>query len=111
MDGNPAPVYFDAKGTDYVPHIIGVFKQYEAVGVKDPTIGYYSESAGRQGEWRSNDGYQVRKEFEGRDRRVGLGFGAWPRRGGRSSSSYRLRAQQHAQPGSGYTQRPPRGRV
>ena len=90
---NPPPVYFDPLGTDYVPHVIGVFKQYEAVGVEDPTIGFYSDSDSRQGvianqrfgdgitdivagrrpltdltgllqEWRSNGGDQVRKEYE-----------------------------------------------
>jgi putative aldouronate transport system substrate-binding protein len=90
---NPAPAYFDPVGGDYVPHVIGVFKQYEAVGLQDPTVGFYSESAGRQGvvanqrfgdgindiitgrrpfsdlgglvnEWRTNGGDQVRKEFE-----------------------------------------------
>jgi putative aldouronate transport system substrate-binding protein len=89
---NPAPAYFDPVGGDYVPHIISVFKQYEAVGLADPTIGFYSESAGRQGvvanqrfgdgvndiitgrrpagdlsalqnEWRSNGGDQVRNEY------------------------------------------------
>jgi putative aldouronate transport system substrate-binding protein len=90
---NPARVYFDPLGADYVPHVIGVFKQYEAVGVTDPTVGYYSESNGRQGvvanqrfgdgitdivvsrrplsdldsllgDWRSSGGDQVRQEFE-----------------------------------------------
>jgi putative aldouronate transport system substrate-binding protein len=90
---NPPPVYFDPLGTDYVSHVIGVFKQYEAVGVEDPTIGFYSDSDSRQGvianqrfgdgitdivagrrpltdltgllqEWRSNGGDQVRKEYE-----------------------------------------------
>ena len=90
---NPTPVYFDSLGTDYVPHVISVFKQYEAVGVPDPTVGFYSESNGKQGvianqrfgdgitdivvgrrplgdldslltDWRSNGGDQVRKEFE-----------------------------------------------
>jgi putative aldouronate transport system substrate-binding protein len=90
---NPSPVYFDPLGTDYVPHVIGVFKQYEAVGVADPTVGFYSESNGRQGvvanqrfgdgitdivvsrrplsdldallsDWRSGGGDVVRQEFE-----------------------------------------------
>jgi putative aldouronate transport system substrate-binding protein len=90
---NPQPAYFDPKGTDYVPHVIGVLKQYEAVGVEDPTIGFYSDADSRQGvianqrfhdgvndiiagrrptsdltqlqvEWRSNGGDQVRKEYE-----------------------------------------------
>jgi putative aldouronate transport system substrate-binding protein len=90
---NPSPVYFDPRGGDYVAHVVGVLKQYEAVGVEDPTIGFYAESdsrqgvianqrfgdgvtdiiAGRrpmmdlaslQGEWRSNGGDQVRKEYE-----------------------------------------------
>lgn len=90
---NPPPVYFDPLGTDYVSHVIGVFKQYEAVGVEDPTIGFYSDSDSRQGvianqrfgdgitdivagrrpmadltgllqEWRSGGGDQVRKEYE-----------------------------------------------
>jgi len=90
---NPAPAYFDPVGGDYVPHVISVFKQYESVGLQDPTIGFYSETAGRQGvvanqrfgdgvndiitgrrpfsdlgslvsEWRSNGGDQVRKEYE-----------------------------------------------
>jgi putative aldouronate transport system substrate-binding protein len=90
---NPPPVYFDPKGTDYVPHVIGVLKQYEAVGVEDPTVGFYSDADSRQGvianqrfhdgvndiiagrrptsdlsqlvvEWRSNGGDQVRKEYE-----------------------------------------------
>ncbi len=90
---NPSPVYFDPLGADYVPHVIGVFKQYEAVGVPDPTVGYYSESNGRQGvvanqrfgdgitdivvsrrplgdldalisDWRSGGGDQVRQEYE-----------------------------------------------
>jgi putative aldouronate transport system substrate-binding protein len=90
---NPPPVYFDPKGGDYVPHVIGVLKQYEAVGVEDPTIGFYSEADSRQGivanqrfgdgvtdiiagrrpmsdlpglieEWKSNGGDQVRKEYE-----------------------------------------------
>jgi putative aldouronate transport system substrate-binding protein len=70
-----------------------VLKQYEAVGVEDPTIGFYSDSDSRQGliasqrlgdgvtdivagrrptsdlpglvqEWRQNGGDQVRKEYE-----------------------------------------------
>src|SRR5262249_32755162 len=90
---NPAPVYFDPLGTDYVSHIIDILKQYEAVGVEDPTIGFYSDSDSRQGvianqrfgdgttdivagrrpmsdlpgliaEWRSNGGDLVRKEYE-----------------------------------------------
>ena len=90
---NPPPVYFDPKGGDYVPHVIGVLKQYEAVGVEDPTIGFYSDTDSRQGliatqrfgdgitdiiagrrpssdlasllqEWRANGGDQVRKEYE-----------------------------------------------
>ena len=46
---NPPPVYFDPKGGDYVSHVIGVLKQYEAVGVEDPTIGFYADSDSRQG--------------------------------------------------------------
>jgi len=90
---NPPPVYFDPLGTGYVPYVIGVFKQYEAVGVEDPSIGFYSDSDSRQGvianqrfgdgitdivagrrpltdligllqEWRTNGGDQVRKEYE-----------------------------------------------
>jgi putative aldouronate transport system substrate-binding protein len=90
---NPPPVYFDPKGGDYVPHVISVLKQYETVGVEDPTIGFYSEADTRQGliatqrfgdgttdivagrrpitdlpgliqEWRQNGGDQVRKEYE-----------------------------------------------
>jgi putative aldouronate transport system substrate-binding protein len=90
---NPAPVYFDPLGGDYVPHVIEVLKQYEAVGVEDPTIGFYSDADARQGvianqrfgdgitdiiagrrpmtdlngligEWKTNGGDQVRKEYE-----------------------------------------------
>jgi putative aldouronate transport system substrate-binding protein len=91
---NPAPSYFNAFGDpSYVEHIIPVFKEYEAVGVEDPTVGYYSDAAGRVGvvanqrfgdgvndvilgrrpfsdltgliqEWRSGGGDQVRKEIE-----------------------------------------------
>jgi putative aldouronate transport system substrate-binding protein len=90
---NPPPVYFDPKGGDYVPHVISVLKQYEAVGVEDPTIGFYSDADSRQGivanqrfgdgitdivagrrpisdlaglieEWKTNGGDQVRKEYE-----------------------------------------------
>jgi putative aldouronate transport system substrate-binding protein len=91
---NPAPSYFNPFGDPtYVEHIIPVFKQYEAVGVEDPTVGYYSEAAGRDGvvanqrfgdaindiilgrrpaseyngvvqEWRSNGGDKVRGELE-----------------------------------------------
>ena len=90
---NPPPVYYDPLSTDYVPHVIEVAKQYESVGVEDPTIGFYSETDTRQGlianqrlgegamdiitgrrpssdltqlvsEWRSNGGDQVRKEYE-----------------------------------------------
>jgi putative aldouronate transport system substrate-binding protein len=90
---NPAPVYFDPLGGEYVPHVIDVLKQYEAVGVEDPTIGFYADSDARQGvianqrfgdgitdiiagrrplsdltgllsEWRTNGGDQVRKEYE-----------------------------------------------
>ena len=86
---NPAPSYFDPLGPDYVQHVVTTLKQYEAVGIQDPTVGFYSESAGRQGlianqrfgdgitdivtgrrpltdldslvsEWRSNGGEQVR---------------------------------------------------
>jgi putative aldouronate transport system substrate-binding protein len=91
---NPPPAYFDANGTtDYVPHVVEQLKKYEVVGVEDPTVGFYSESGGRQGvianqrfgdgisdiitgrrptsdlptllqEWRANGGDQVRKEYE-----------------------------------------------
>jgi putative aldouronate transport system substrate-binding protein len=91
---NPAPTYFNAFGDpSYVEHLIPVFKEYEAVGVEDPTVGFYSDANGRVGvvanqrfgdgvndiilgrrpftdlngliqEWRSNGGDQVRKEFE-----------------------------------------------
>jgi putative aldouronate transport system substrate-binding protein len=91
---NPAPVYFDPNGNlEYVPHIIDMFKQYEKVGVEDPTVGFYSESNGRVGilanqrfgdgvndiitgrrplsdlssliaQWRADGGDQVRKEYE-----------------------------------------------
>jgi putative aldouronate transport system substrate-binding protein len=90
---NPPPVYFDPLGPEYVPHVIGVFKQYESVGVEDPTIGFYSDADTRQGliadqrlgdgvtdiiagrrptsdlaqlvsEWRGNGGDQVRKEYQ-----------------------------------------------
>jgi putative aldouronate transport system substrate-binding protein len=90
---NPPPVYFDPIGGDYVPHVISVLKQYEAVGVEDPTIGFYSDADSRQGivanqrfgdgvtdiiagrrptsdlpgliqEWKTNGGDQVRKEYE-----------------------------------------------
>lgn len=89
---NPAPSYFDPLGPDFVQHVVNALKQYEAVGVQDPTVGFYSESAGRQGlianqrfgdgvtdivagrrplsdldslvsEWRSGGGEQVRKEY------------------------------------------------
>jgi putative aldouronate transport system substrate-binding protein len=69
-----------------------MLKQYEAVGLQDPTVGFYSETAGRQGlianqrfgdgitdivagrrpvsdldslvsEWRNNGGDQVRQEY------------------------------------------------
>jgi putative aldouronate transport system substrate-binding protein len=42
-------VPFRPLDTDYVPHAIGVLKQYEAVGVADPAAGCNSESNGRQG--------------------------------------------------------------
>ncbi|MBV8718063.1 MAG: hypothetical protein JO020_27315 [Chloroflexi bacterium] len=90
---NPAPSYFDPLGPDYVQHLVPMLKQYEAVGVQDPTVGFYSETAGRQGliasqrfgdgitdivagrrpvsdldslvsDWRSNGGDQVRQEFQ-----------------------------------------------
>jgi putative aldouronate transport system substrate-binding protein len=91
---NPPPVYFDANGTtEYVPHVVETFKQYEPFGKEDPTVGFYSESAGRVGitanqrfgdgisdiitgrrpmtdfdsllqGWKSDGGDQVRKEYE-----------------------------------------------
>jgi putative aldouronate transport system substrate-binding protein len=91
---NPPPVYFDPNGTtDYVPHVIDTFKLYETVGKEDPTVGFYSESAGRVGvlanqrfgdgisdiitgrretsdfagllqQWKAEGGDQVRKEYE-----------------------------------------------
>jgi putative aldouronate transport system substrate-binding protein len=90
---NPAPVYFDPLGPDYVQHVVSTLKAYEAVGVTDPTVGFYSETSGRQGliasqrfgdgitdivagrrpmsdldslisEWRSNGGDQVRQEYQ-----------------------------------------------
>jgi putative aldouronate transport system substrate-binding protein len=89
---NPAPSYFDPLGPDYVQHLVPMLKQYEAVGLQDPTVGFYSETGGRQGliasqrfgdgvtdivagrrpmsdldglvsEWRSNGGDQVRQEY------------------------------------------------
>jgi putative aldouronate transport system substrate-binding protein len=89
---NPAPSYFDPLGPNYVQHVVNALKDYEAVGVQDPTVGFYSETAGRQGltanqrfgdgitdivagrrpmsdldslvgEWRSNGGDQVRQEY------------------------------------------------
>ena len=89
---NPAPSYFDPLGPDYVQHVISSLKLYEAVGVQDPTVGFYSETAGRQGvvanqrfgdgitdivagrrplsdldtlvsDWRSGGGDQVRQEY------------------------------------------------
>ena len=89
---NPAPSYFDPLGPDYVQHLVPMLKQYETVGLQDPTVGFYSETAGRQGliagqrfgdgitdivagrrplsdldslvsEWRSNGGDQVRQEY------------------------------------------------
>jgi putative aldouronate transport system substrate-binding protein len=90
---NPARWYYDPLGPEYVTHVVGIFKQYEAVGVWDPTVGYYSESNGRQGvianqhfgdgitdivtgrralseldtllaQWRNEGGDQVRHEYE-----------------------------------------------
>lgn len=89
---NPPPVYFDPLGSDYTQHVLESFKQYAAVGVEDPTIGFYSETDTRQGliadqrlgdgvtdivagrrplsdltqlvsDWRSNGGEQARKEY------------------------------------------------
>ena len=89
---NPAPSYFDPLGPEYVQHVVSTLKEYEAVGVQDPTVGFYSETAGRQGliadqrfgdgvtdiiagrrplsdldslvsEWRTNGGETVRKEY------------------------------------------------
>jgi putative aldouronate transport system substrate-binding protein len=89
---NPAPSYFDPLGPNYVQHVVSTLKSYEAVGVQDPTVGFYSETAGRQGlianqrfgdgvtdiiagrrplsdldslvsEWRGNGGDQVRQEY------------------------------------------------
>lgn len=89
---NPAPSYFDPLGPEYVQHVVSTLKEYEAVGVQDPTVGFYSETAGRQGliadqrfgdgvtdiiagrrplsdldslvsDWRTNGGETVRKEF------------------------------------------------
>ncbi|MBV9319958.1 MAG: hypothetical protein JO106_08595, partial [Mycobacterium sp.] len=89
---NPAPYYFDPLGPDYVQHLVPMLKNYEAVGVEDPTVGFYSETAGRQGliatqrlgdgitdivagrrplsdldsllnDWRNNGGDQVRQEY------------------------------------------------
>lgn len=90
---NPARWYYDPLGPEYVNHVVNIFKQYEAVGVSDPTVGYYSESNGRQGvianqhfgdgitdivtgrrgmsdldalltQWRNEGGDQVRHEYE-----------------------------------------------
>ena len=89
---NPAPSYFDPLGPNYVQQLVPMLKQYEAVGIQDPTVGFYSETAGRQGlianqrfgdgvtdivagrrpvsdldslvsDWRSNGGDQVRQEY------------------------------------------------
>jgi putative aldouronate transport system substrate-binding protein len=90
---NPAPPYFDPLGPDYVQHVVSMLKQYEAVGVQDATVGFYSEAAGRQGliatqrfgdgvtdivagrrpltdldpllsDWRANGGDPVRQEYQ-----------------------------------------------
>lgn len=46
---NPARSYFDPLGPDYVQHLVPMLKQYEAVGMQDPTVGFHSVTAGRQG--------------------------------------------------------------
>jgi putative aldouronate transport system substrate-binding protein len=46
---NPAPFYYDPSGSDYVKHITSAFKDYDAVGIEDPTVGHYSPLAARQG--------------------------------------------------------------